>query len=74
MKESVKKIEAYIPGKGSSISIHLDLKDFCQKTLRHGPVKALGEAVFNLCLMANDHFKILKGGAHAEPGRSSPKS
>lgn len=56
-KDKIEKV-AYDPRRGSSINIHIDLQDLCQKTLTRGPMAVIGETLFNLCLLAND----AKGG------------
>ena len=65
-----KPTKPYDPREGAAVNIQIDLDDLCKKTVKHGALYVLGEALLNLCLIKNDHDS---GGKFKSPDYAKSK-
>ena len=73
------KSKPHNPRKSGGLQIGVDLEDLSRKAVKYGPLRVIGETIFNLCLMANDQFRGQMNGSDLTreseniSGGSSPK-
>lgn len=70
-KTNVKETIPYKPG-GPGVNLGIDLPDLTHKAILYGPGYVIGEAVMNLCFMANDLFKSKSRANRDRKNKSVP--